>query len=58
MENMENMEVNLRLTVAQVNTILKYLGNGAYMEVNEIINKIRLQAVPQIAPQPAQSNPE
>lgn len=46
---METTEVNLRLTVAQINTILKYLGSGSYLEVVDIINEIRSQAVPQIA---------
>lgn len=46
---MDNTEVNLRLTVAQVNMILKHLGNGSYVDVVDIINEIRLQAVPQIA---------
>jgi len=50
---MDNTIVNLNLTVAQVNTILKYLGNGSYLEVVDIINEIRLQAVPQIAQEAA-----
>ena len=50
---MDNTIVNLSLTVAQVNTILKYLGGGSYMEVVDIINEIRLQAVPQIAQEAA-----
>lgn len=55
---MENTEVTLRLTVAQVNTLLKHLGNGIYLEVNDIINQIRVQVVPQIAPPTVESDPE
>ena len=50
---MDNTIVNLSLTVAQVNTILKYLGGGSYIEVVDIINEIRSQAVPQIAQEAA-----
>lgn len=54
---MDNTEVNLRLTVAQVNMILKHLGNGSYVDVVDIINEIRLQAVPQIAQEAAPPMP-
>lgn len=46
---MENLELNLTLTVQQVNVILKYLGGGTYIEVTDIVAKIRDQAAPQLA---------
>lgn len=49
---MENTVLTLNLTVAQVNTILKYIGAGAYVEVEQIIASIREQAASQLAPQP------
>lgn len=45
---MENTNMNLNLTVQQVNVILKYLGAGAYLEVAELIQVIRDQCAPQI----------
>lgn len=45
------MEITLKLTVDQANTILKYLGNGAYVEVESVINAIRQQANEQIITQ-------
>lgn len=49
---MQTNELTIRLTVDQVNTILKYLGNGSYIEVSDIINQIRSQAVPQLVVEP------
>ena len=49
---MENTVLTLNLTVAQVNTILKYIGAGSYVEVEQIIASIREQAATQLAPQP------
>lgn len=46
---MENLELNLTLTVQQVNVILKYLGGGAYVEVTDVVTQIREQAAPQLA---------
>lgn len=43
---MENLE--FKLTVAQANTILKYLGTGVYSEVVELINLLHAQAKSQI----------
>ena len=43
---MENLE--FKLTVAQANTILKYLGTGVYSEVVELINLLHNQAKSQI----------
>jgi len=54
---MDNTKVMLNLTVAQVNTILKHLGSGPYVEVVDIINEIRSQAVPQIAQEVAPPMP-
>jgi len=45
---MENIELELKLTVAHVNAILKHLGAGAYAEVAEVINLLHGQAKPQI----------
>ena len=60
---MENLELELKLTVAHVNTILKHLGSGVYAEVAELVNLLHGQAKPQIesaaAPAPAPtSEPE
>jgi ribosomal protein S9 len=40
-EKMENINLTLNLTVAQVNVILKYLGGGVFAEVEGVINAIR-----------------
>jgi uncharacterized protein (DUF302 family) len=45
---MENLELNFQLTVAQVNTVLKYLGGGVYAEVADLITLLHNQAKPQI----------
>jgi hypothetical protein len=45
---MENLELDLKLTVAHVNTILKHLGAGVYAEVAEIVQMLHGQAQPQI----------
>ena len=57
---METLEIELKLTVAHINTILKHLGAGAYAEVSEIVNLLHGQARPQIeqASQPAPAQPE
>ena len=34
---MDNLELELKLTVAHVNAILKHLAKGAYEEVSEVI---------------------
>jgi len=55
---MDNLELELKLTVAHVNTILKHLGAGAYAEVAELVNLLHGQAKPQIetaaSPAPAE----
>jgi hypothetical protein len=45
---MENLELELKLTVAHVNTLLKHLGQGVYSEVAEVIQMLHGQAKPQI----------
>ena len=45
---MENTILMFNLTVAQANVILKYLGAGAYVEVENVIAAIREQAASQI----------
>jgi len=60
---MENLELELKLTVAHVNTLLKHLGAGVYAEVADLITLLHGQAKPQIetvvaAPIVAESAPE
>ena len=45
---MEQKEVTLTLSVADVNTVLGALGKGPYEVVEPLIAKIRAQAVPQV----------
>ena len=45
---MDQVNLTLNLTVAQVNVILKYIGAGAFAEVENVINSIREQAAPQL----------
>jgi len=62
---MENLELDLKLTVAHVNTVLKHLGAGVYAEVADLITLLHGQAKPQveaaaaspIAADPAPENP-
>lgn len=46
---MDQVNLTLNLTVAQVNVILKYVGAGAFVEVESVIAAIRQQAAPQLA---------
>ena len=46
---MDQFNLTLNLTVAQVNVILKYLGGGAFAEVESVVNAIRTQAAPQLS---------
>ena len=62
---MENLELELKLTVAHVNTILKHLGAGIYAEVSELIAHLHGQATPQVqaavqnaSMQPAEAAPQ
>lgn len=45
---MENKEINLTLTVAEINVVLGALGKGPYEVVEPIIAKIRQQAMSQV----------
>ena len=45
---MENFELELKLTVAHVNTVLKHLGSGVYAVVADLIQLLHGQAKPQI----------
>jgi len=40
--------INLNMTLEEINTILKHLGNGVYTEVGQIIAKLHGQALPQV----------
>jgi hypothetical protein len=51
---MDNLELELKLTVAHVNTLLKHLANGVYSEVADLIQLLHGQSVPQVQ---AASNP-
>ena len=46
---MDRFNITLNLTVAQINVILKYLGGGAFAEVENVVNAIRVQATPQLS---------
>lgn len=62
---MDNLELELKLTVAHVNTVLKHLGAGVYAEVADLIQLLHGQAKPQIesavaapvAPAPVEAAP-
>jgi hypothetical protein len=45
---MDNLELELKLTVAHVNTVLKHLGAGVYAEVADLITLLHGQAKPQV----------
>jgi len=45
---MDNLELDLKLTVAHINTVLKHLAAGAYAEVADLIALLHGQAKPQI----------
>lgn len=51
---MDNMVLELKLTVAQINVILSHLGRGSYIEVQPVVDEIRAQAAPQLANAPQQ----
>lgn len=46
--SMDNLEIELKLTVANVNLILGHLSKGAYSEVADLIAIIRGQSLPQL----------
>jgi hypothetical protein len=45
---MEKLELELKLTIAHVNLILKHLSQGAYAEVSDLITLLHGQAKPQV----------
>lgn len=45
---MDKVEINLTLTVAQVNNVLAHLARGAYGDVADLVAEIRKQAAPQV----------
>lgn len=45
---MDNIKINLELSVAHVNMILKHLAKGAYEEVSDVIAAIHSQGKPQV----------
>jgi hypothetical protein len=45
---MENIELELKLTVAHVNMVLKHLAKGAYEEVSDLIQLLHGQSAPQV----------
>ena len=56
---MDNLELDLKLTVAHVNTVLKHLSAGVYSEVADLINLLHGQAKPQVeSANPAPAAPE
>lgn len=55
---MDNVSIDLKLTVAQVNIILAHLGRGAFSDVAAVIEEIRKQAAPQVANAQQQSSSE
>ena len=40
--------INLELSVQEINLILQALGQAPYIQVAEIVDKIKAQAVPQV----------
>jgi hypothetical protein len=45
---MDNLELDFKLTVAQVNMILAHLAKGAYADVADLITHLHTQAKPQV----------
>lgn len=46
---LDKVEIELKLSVAQVNAVLVHLARGSYGEVADLISDIRAQAMPQVA---------
>ena len=44
--------MRLELTIEQINLIMSSLGNAPFIQVEGIINEIRKQVQPQLAPEP------
>jgi hypothetical protein len=40
--------INLELSVQEINLILQALGQAPYIQVAELVEKIKVQAVPQV----------
>lgn len=40
--------INLNLTIQEINLILQALGQAPYVQVTDIVEKIKAQAVPQV----------
>lgn len=45
---MDNKEIDLKLTVAEVNGVLQALGQMPFVQVASLIQKIQQQAAPQV----------
>ena len=45
---METKEIELKLTVAEVNGVLQALGQMPFVQVSALIQKIQQQAAPQV----------
>jgi hypothetical protein len=40
--------INLELTVNEINMVLQALGQAPYVQVAELVDKIKVQAIPQV----------
>lgn len=54
---MDSIELELKLTVAQINVVLKHLAKGAYEEVADLITLLHSQAKPQVETASAAAQP-
>ena len=54
---MESKEIELKLTVAEVNGILQSLGQMPYTQVVSLVLKIQQQAQAQVSPEPESEAP-
>jgi hypothetical protein len=50
--------INLELTLNEINLILQALGQAPYAQVAELVEKIKVQAVPQVEALPKEETPE
>ena len=50
--------INLELTLNEINLILQALGQAPYVQVAELVEKIKAQAVPQVEVLPKEEVPE
>lgn len=50
--------INLELSVQEVNLILQALGQAPYVQVAELVEKIKVQAVPQVEALPKEEAEE